>query len=1227
MIYSIRNAFIITWLTLAIQFNARSQTVSVAPDTASYPYWIEMMQDPTINFHAVQSAFNTYWKERPVTRGCGWKPFKRWEYMMKQRILPGGVRPSEDATFNAYTGYMQQMAGSRSLSGNWVNIGPFSLPQGGKGYRGLGRINAIGIHPTDANTIYIGAPAGGLWKTTDQGLNWTSTTDQLPTLGVSAIAIDPLNPETIYIGTGDRDASDAAGMGVMKSTDGGLTWQPANNGMGNKTVGRLLISPVDNQILFAATSSGIYKTTDGGQNWVSKSAGNYKDLVFRPNDPSVMYGANGGKFYRSSDSGETWFEITAGIASGSRGAVGVSPADPLIVYFLQTTSGNEFRGLYRSTDGGFTFTERSSSPNIMGWSCLGNDTGGQAWYDLDIAVDAVNPDIIYSGGVDIWKSTNGGSTWQISSHWWGDCGRPAVHADQHIFEVSPLDGRLYVGNDGGIYWTDNGGSAWHEISSGLAISQPYKLGQSATESELVVNGYQDNGSSIYDGNSWTAIGGGDGMECAIDYTNPSYRYITMYYGAIERVYNNSNQGQIAGNGVNGITEEGDWVTPFILDEKDPNTMFVGYKNVWRSKNIKASSTSAVGWTKISDINTSNLNVLEQSPVNTNLLYASAGNHLYLCSNAKAGSPSWNDISGNLPETNSISDIEAHPTEESTVYIIQGSKVYRSGNRGQSWTDISSGLPGIHLNTIVYYKRSPEGLYAGADAGVFYKDSSMSSWIPFTNGLPANGKITELEIYYDSLNPANDLIKASTYGRGTWKSGLYFNTPVAAFSANQTLVPVNCPINFKDESSGVPFQWKWTFNGATPSTSAIQFPENIIYQNSGIFDVKLVVSNDLGTDSIVKTSYINVSNTLTPVAGFIASPFVFCSDTSVVTFTDTSKYCPVSWHWSFEPNTVLFVNGTGPDSQNPQLVFNNDGTYTVTLTVTNNIGSNTLVKNNFIFVGGYSLPFAEDFESSSFTSKGWDIYNPDNKITWDISHIGGDGSGIHAARIDIFDYTAAPGRKDRLISPPLDFSGFTNVSLSFDHAYAKRYTTISDSLVVYISDDCGLTWSRVFAGGDNNTGNFATAPLTTQRFVPLLQEDWCGIDSYGSACKIVDLSSWAGKKNIKIAFESNMRMGNNIYLDNISVSNYTGISTDPKNVNDFTIFPNPANRSVTVQVPKTCVPAELSISNPQGRNVFKKQLTAGITVSQNIDISNLAKGVYFIRLNTCDTVKTQKMIVE
>ncbi len=1120
---------------LGAGFSLHSQNVTVSqPDTANYPYWIEMMQDPGVNFFKVQSAFNKYWENRPITKGSGWKPFKRWEYMMQSRVSPTGERPLESRTVNAYREFYSNPENlPRSTEGNWSNLGPFSIPLGDRGYKGLGRINAIAFHPSDANTLFIGAPSGGLWVTHDGGATWACNTDNLPTAGVSAIAVDHSNPQIIYMGTGDRDAGDAAGLGVMKSFDGGLTWAFFNNGMGDRTVGRLIIHPSDPGVILAAANGGIFKTTDGGLNWSNKFSGNFKEIVFKTNNPAVVYASASGKFYRSTDTGETWVQVTSGLTIGSRGAIGVTPANPDVVYFLLSNSSNEFQGLYKSTDNGLSFVEKSNSPNIMDWSCDGSGNGGQAWYDLDIAVDPGNENIIYSGGVDIWKSVNGGVTWSINSHWWGDCGRPSVHADQHIFEYSPLNGKLYAGNDGGIYWTSNGGNGWNEISDGLAISQTYKLGQSATVDDLVINGYQDNGSSVFETTNWTAVNGGDGMECAVDPVDYHYRYSTLYYGDIFRHYNNTNQGKIAGINTNGITESGGWVTPFLIDESDPKTMFIGYKNVWRSYNIKAPSVNSVTWTKISDgLTGDNLNVIEQSPKNTNILYVAGGNKLFRTDNCKSDTPEWINLTNKLPYNGTITDIETHPFDEDMVYITFDNRIYKSPDRGNSWIEWTGLLPDIHISCIAFSKHSVKGTYIGTDMGVFYRDNAFCGWISFSNGLPVNAKVTELEIFYDDANPANDRIKASTYGRGLWESDLFFSMPMAAFSADQTDIPIGCSVNFTNLSTGVPFTWEWTFQGGNPGSSTDRNPTGITYDTAGKFDVQLVVTNTEGSDTLLIPKYIQVSATLLPIAGFEADKKTFCaSDQPTVKFTDKTAYCPNGWNWSFDPPTVTFMNGTTALSQHPDVQFNAPGNYSVTLTASNNNGSDTLALANYINVGGALLPFDEDFEQG-FAKNNWDIVNPDATITWNIASVGGTTPGDKAAWMNFYNYVTS-GRRDQMISPVLDFTDAGQVAMSFQHAYAKRFTASRDSLIIYITSDCGNTWTRIFQASDDGSGNFATHPMMTDEFFPTLANDWCN-GSYGSACNTLDLSPWAGNKNIRIKFESYNYFGNDLYIDNIHI---------------------------------------------------------------------------------------------
>jgi len=735
-------------------------------DTVHYPYWVKMMQDPDANFHATQSAFEKYWAGRTDHKGNGWKVFKRWEYIHKDMVQADGKLPRPNAIALEDERYRSTHS-PQSQSGNWTLVGPVALPSNSTGQpNGLGRINAIAFDPSSPTTYYIGSPSGGLWKTTDGGSTWSVLITNTPSLGVSSILIHPTNTSQILIGTGDRDGGDSPGMGVYKSTDGGTTWNASNTGMGNSTVGMMIRNPADPNFILAATSSGIYKSTDGGATWVKKSSNsnNYKDIKFKPTDQSIVYATENGKFYRSVNTGDSWVQITSGVITGSRLAIGISPNQPSTVYLVQTNG--PFAGLLKSTDSGNTFTTQSTTPNLMDYSCDGSGTGSQAWYDLCIAVDPNNANTMYVGGVNIFKSTNAGVSWTITAHWvgssWGTSCAPSVHADVHVLEWSPLNGNLYTGCDGGIYQTTNGGTSWTDLTSGISIAQIYKLGQSATVQGLVNNGYQDNGTATAVGTAFTTVIGGDGMECAIDYSNPNYRYGELYYGSIYRT-SGGGYGQITG----GISETGGWVTPFILHVTDPNTMFVGDNNVWRTNNVKAGS---VTWTAISTGETSACGVVRQSPADPNVLYVVRGSVLKRSDNANASAASVTWTTCTNPSGYSFTDIAAHPTDPNTVYATSGTRVYKSSNKGSTWTDISGSLPSISINCIIYDKTTNEGLYIGNKSGVYYKDATLSDWTIFSTGLPSVD-VRELEIYYDASNPANNQIKAATYGRGMWQSDL------------------------------------------------------------------------------------------------------------------------------------------------------------------------------------------------------------------------------------------------------------------------------------------------------------------------------------------------------------------------------------------------------------------------------------------------------------------------
>lgn len=1195
--------------------NAQSVSSS-SKDFKANPYWIEMMQDESVNFYDVQNAFNLYWENREVTKGNGWKPYKRWEWWTERHIYPDGTRYEADKTYNAYQAYINKNPQAKLSTGDWENLGPINVPS--KGYEGLGRIAAIAFHPTDPNIVYLGAPAGGLWIYDGTPGGWSSTTDNMPTLGVSSIVVDWSNSDNIYMGTGDRDAGDAAGMGIFKSTDGGLTWQVSNTGMGNTTVGRMIQHPTNPDVIYAASSAGVFKTENAGSTWNVIKPGGSKDIIFKPNNPSVIYVGGSGNFYKSSDSGQNWVQITNGLPSGSRSVIAVSPADPEVVYCL-LSNGDSYKGIYRSANSGESFTEMSTTPNIMSWGCTGGD-GGQAWYDLDIAVDPINSNIVFAGGVNCFKSVDGGVSWNISSHWWGDCSVPAVHADLHILEYNPLNNRLYAGNDGGIYFTENGGNSWPELTNGLPISQAYRIGQCAINKDKVINGYQDNGTSTYYGNNnWQTTYGGDGMECAFDHTDEAYSYATLYYGDIFRLYNNGNSHKVGGNGAHGMTESGGWVTPFCLHEGNSEIMFGGFKNIWRAEGVK---TNSFTWKKITDFGGNDINVVEHSPADYNLFYFSVSGQLYRSDNVMDDNPDWITLTNSLPGSGSVLDIEAHPFNADVVYITRSNKVFVSENRGMTWVDITGSLPNINLNSLAAYKNSIDGIYIGADAGVYYRDASMDDWVMFSNGLPVDASVNEIEIYSNPANPAEDVIRAGTYGRGLWSSPVWHGQLTALFEADLITTSVGCAINFFDLSEGVPTSWQWTFTGADPSTSNEKNPQDINYISAGVYDVTLTVSNSEGTDTQTISGYIEVAEASAPDVVFTVSETSICAGSSVQ-FIDLSTACPTTWQWSFNPPFVNYLNGTNSISQNPEVSFMEETDYTVTLVVGNGTGTNSLTKESYISNGGLAAPFFEDFESGSLNTKSWTVVNPDFGVTWGIADVSG-GTGTKAAIMNFYDYIVPPGGRDKLLSPILNLSDFDDVYLSFKHAYAKRHPTVTDSLIVKISGDCGNTWTRIFEGGEDNNGSFATHELIDDPFVPALDEDWCGA-GFGADCNHIDISEWAGSSNVRIMFETYNYFGNNLYLDDVMVGPFTKINEN-KSIDQVLITPNPSSGIFNVNLPEKLKNSALVVYNAQGVEVMQIPNPNEVT-DLKIDLSSIGRGIYFVRIAGNGQTQLKKLIVK
>lgn len=739
--------------------------------------WVDMIEKKDVNLYEIQKEFYEYWKDKKHEKGKGWKQFKRWEYFWQKRVFPTGEFPAPDITAKEFLKYKEQKNNFKNLKvrSNWTPMGPFSWNT--ISYNpGIGRINCSAVHPDDPDIIFVGAPSGGFWKTTDSGLIWTTTTDDLPVLGVSSIAIDPLHPDTIYIASGDGDAGDTYSLGVMKSTDGGDTWTSTGLDWSNYTsrrISKILINPNNTNIILAATSDGIYKSVNGGDDWTKAQSGNFKDMEFKPEDPTVVY-ACGTYLYKSIDSGDDFSRITNGIpasTSVNRLALAVTDANPEFLYIVAgDVSNSSFYGFYRSTDSGESFTEMATSPNLLGYEINGSDDGGQSWYDLAIAASPIDSNEVYVGGVNIWKTLDGGTTWNINTHWYYYTNSyPYVHADIHdlIFHGSVL----YAGTDGGIFRTNNYGSDWQDISAGLATTQFYRFGLYPANANVMIGGTQDNGTNRYNSGIWTHVIGGDGMEAIIDYSSQSIMYASYYYGAIMRSMNGG-YNFISIN--NNITETGDWVTPFVIDPLDPQTLYAGFSNVWKTENRGDS------WTKLTSLAGGKIQAIEVAKSNTNYIFIAKSNAIYRTID---GGSEWTNITAGLPSAymTYIAISNENPEHLWVTFsgYYAGEKVYESTDGGDTWTNFSQGLPNIPVNCITYQADNHGALYLGTDVGVYYKDSTLTEWEPFMEGLP-NVIVRELEIHY-----ASQKIRAATYGRGIWESSLQ---TVTAIETNDINIP-------------------------------------------------------------------------------------------------------------------------------------------------------------------------------------------------------------------------------------------------------------------------------------------------------------------------------------------------------------------------------------------------------------------------------------------------------
>lgn len=758
--------FIVSWISANAQLPTLQQKLD-GKDRVE-----EIMNIVSLHYQEIETGI------RDRTDEKNYKHWARWGlYMSARTDEQGRLVDADNLVRKAYSEFRQQ---HRTSVGNWSLMGPTSISGTHGSAIGIGRVDRIAFHPTNPNILYIGTPAGGLFKSTNGGTSWTSLGSNLPSTAISGIVVSHANPDVIYVLTGDGDAAGTGyfifqagywrtSAGVFVSYDAGLNWYPTGHIDAAQPYGGLALEmdPNNANVLLAATSKGLFRTENAGASWSKVLDYRTYEVKFKPGSSTTVYATQDGKFYRSLDGGLTWTQITDfdfGL-NYSRIALAVTNTAPARVYLLNGFGlGDVFGGVYLSTNNGASFTRQSNTPNIVESRCDGTGGNNQSDYDLAIGVSHTIVSRVVAGGITTWRSLDTGLTWLNASA--GRCSESEstgyVHADVHDIEYNPLNDHLYVCTDGGLIKSTNHGVDWINLSDGIVASQIYLMAGSLVNTNNMIIGLQDNGIKRRGANStvWDHVLSADGYDCIYNHNGQTTGYLTW----------NSQVERFGGNGstlVNITPPGSSGFFPRVTSSINSSAIVLaGYDDIYRS------TDSGENWT---NVGVSGFWDIQRCPSNNNRFYAAGGNSSF----ATTGSMWRSDDVGltwTLISTNPgfpgialrITDIEVKPNSSNVVWITlggfsNGNKVFYSSDAGGTWINLSGSLPNIPVNAIKVDNNN--NAYLATDIGVFYR-AADGDWVPFSHQLP-RVPVTDLELYQ-----AEGFIRAATFGRGVWQSDTY-----------------------------------------------------------------------------------------------------------------------------------------------------------------------------------------------------------------------------------------------------------------------------------------------------------------------------------------------------------------------------------------------------------------------------------------------------------------------
>lgn len=641
----------------------------------------------------------------------------------------------------------------------WRNIGPFYKP----GMAGAGRASDVAVNPKNTATIYLATASGGVWKTQDDGRHWLPVTDSFAFSGVSAVVIDPKDTNIVYVATGDSYRWTYPSTGIMRSTDGGASWSPcgtmwttvADQYGGYHGIRRISIDPDSTNHLVVTTNDGIFTTYNGGASWNQSFAGTwFSELERHPTKHRMLFASNddnnaaNGIFYKSIDGGRTWTHADSGLAArkGFRATVRISRSNPRKLY----------AAVFDDWVPAYIYTSYNEGAS---WQLVGDTS----IYFNHFAVDPRDSNTIYGSSYEHWKSRDGGKTWDSLNT------VQSVHCD-HWTTYVDADHTIYDCTDGGLWRKRDSDTSWHNMNASICAFEYYSMSNALSDTVHVMTGSQDNCGQYRYGPEpadWKhGIFHGDAMICAVDYTHPGTVYSEGIGGSIFRTRDTC----VNWTGVRPPeTNDGNWVTPFVMDPVAPATLYMGMQHIWKTTDQGAT------WKTTSDSLPDNRNFdrIAISRSAPRVMFATSDRTIMRTTN---GGVRWSEMTAlarHPAYPNAfINDIKISPRDPNTVWVAfdgwgANGKVFRSTDAGISWTDMTLNLPNPYpYHAIALQGDSLHGVYVGSLTDVHYKNDTMAAWVRYDAGMP-NVYISALEVL-DKFG----LVRACTWGRGIWEAPVY-----------------------------------------------------------------------------------------------------------------------------------------------------------------------------------------------------------------------------------------------------------------------------------------------------------------------------------------------------------------------------------------------------------------------------------------------------------------------